>query len=102
MQLIKAPKSKLTKNILENKETIKAVLSLIESGSSVVKGRVYLFIYCLLTYDFKKVQMLAESKLFHSIERYNKETGKYESQSLQFVVSILYENFYLLLRLASE
>jgi hypothetical protein len=77
-------------------------LGLVESGSLVVKGRVYLFIYFLLTHDFKKVQILAESKLFHSIERYNKETGKYESQGLQFVVSVLYENFFLLLRLASE
>ena len=102
MQFSKNPKSKLTRTILESKELTRAVLSMIESGSSVVKGRVYLFIYFLLSQDFKKIHMMAETKLFHSIERYNKETGKYESQGLQFVVSVLYENFFMLLKLSAE
>ena len=59
MQFTKSPKSKITRAILESKEMILAVLSMIESGSSVVKGRVYLFIYFLLNSDFKKIQIMA-------------------------------------------
>lgn len=93
VQCEKSPKSKLTKSFLEDENLFRAILSLLEMNSSVVKGRVYLYIYFLLAQNFKKCILLLDSKLFHIIERQNKEGAKYETQCLQFVLVTLYENF---------
>jgi hypothetical protein len=68
----------------------------------VVKGRVYLYIYHILQYDFKKISLVVDSKLFLTIERHSKDSSKYESECLQFLVSYVYENFSKILKYTNE
>jgi len=50
MQFEKSPKSKITKSLLEDQALFHSVLSMLDVTSSVVKGRIYLFVYYLF-YD---------------------------------------------------
>lgn len=76
-----------------------SVLSLLEVSSSVVKGRVFLYIYFVLEGGLKRSLTLLDSKLFQLIERQGKDGAKYETQCLQFVLVVLYENFEQILKL---
>ena len=93
MQFEKSPKSKLTKTLLEDEGLWGAVLSLLDINSSVVKGRIYLLVYYLITSNLRRSISLLDSKLFYIIERQGKDGAKYETQCLQFVLVTLYENF---------
>jgi len=78
---------------LDDSVLLQSILSLLDNGSAVIKGRIYLFIYFLLCYNIKKSLLLLDSKLFHIIERQGKDGAKYETQCLQFILVTLYENF---------
>lgn len=67
VQFEKSPKSKLTKAIAEDEALLMAVLSLLEVSSSVVKGRVFLYIYFMLEGGLKRSLTLLDSKLFQLI-----------------------------------
>jgi serine/threonine-protein kinase ULK4 len=67
VQFDKSPKSKLTKAIAEDETLLIAVLSLLEVSSSVVKGRVFLYIYFVLEGGLKRSLTLLDSKLFQLI-----------------------------------
>jgi hypothetical protein len=73
-QFSKNPKSKHTRTLIESKELIRSVLGLMDNSNSgsVIKGRVYLFIYFFLSSEFRKIFYISESKIFHAIERHGK------------------------------
>lgn len=75
---------------------------MLEVGSSVVKGRVFLFVYFVLQANLKRSISLLDSKIFQLIERQGKDGAKYETQCLQFVLVTLYENFSQLLQLVED
>ena len=63
---------------------------MLDVTSSVVKGRIYVFIYYQITNNLRKSTHLLESKLFYLIERQGKDGAKYETQCLQFILVTLY------------
>lgn len=54
MQFDKSPKSKLTKAIMEDEVLLQSIISLLDVNSSVVKGRIYLYIYFIINSNLKK------------------------------------------------
>lgn len=54
MQFDKSPKSKLTKALMEDEALLQAIISLLDVNSSVVKGRIYLYIYFIINSNLKK------------------------------------------------
>lgn len=101
-QMNKSPSSKLTKSIYEDETLIKGVLGLLEVNSPVVRGRVYIFIHFFLQYSIKKCIYLTDSKLFHIIDKQNKDGSKYEVQCLQYTLVIISENYSSLIKLCQE
>ena len=77
MQCERSLKNKISKAILDDSALLNSILSLLENSSSVVKGRIYLFIYFLLCSNLKKSLLLLDSKLFHIIERQGRDGAKY-------------------------
>ena len=100
--LEKSPKSKLSRALMDDGALVGAALGLLELNSSVVRGRVYLFIYFLLYHNLRRSSLLLEGRLFQLVERQGKDGAKYETQCLQFVLVVLYEGFETLLRLVEE
>lgn len=84
---------------MEDEALLQSIISLLDVNSSVVKGRIYLYIYFIINSNLKKSLTLLESKLFYLIERQGKDGAKYETQCLQFVLVTLYENFEQMLKL---
>lgn len=54
MQFDKSPKSKLTKAIMEDEALLQSIISLLDVNSSVVKGRIYLYIYFIINSNLRK------------------------------------------------
>lgn len=75
---------------------------MLDLNSSVVRGRIYLYIYFLIFSNLRRSISLLDSKLFHLIERQGKDGAKYETQCLQFILVILYEGFETLIKLVEE
>lgn len=90
VQCERSLKNKISKMILDDGPLLQSIFSLLDNSASVVKGRIYLFIYFMLNYNLKKSLLLLDSKLFHIIERQGKDGAKYETQCLQFILVILY------------
>ena len=63
--------------ILDDNVLFRTVIAMLDCNSSIVKGRIYLFIYFVLTSNLKKSISLLDSKLFHIIERQGKDGAKY-------------------------
>jgi hypothetical protein len=84
---------------MENESLLQSIVSLLDVSSSVVKGRIYLYVYFTINSNLKRSLTLLESKLFYLIERQGKDGAKYETQCLQFVLVTLYENFEQILKL---
>lgn len=98
----KSPNSKLTKSIYEDEALMRGVFGLLEVNSPIVRGRVFLFTYFLLQYNIKKCIYLTESKMFHIIDKQNKDGSKYEIQCLQYTLVIISENYSSLIKLCQE
>ena len=90
MQFEASVKNKVSKGLLEDSGLLQAVLGMLDCNASIVKGRIYLFIYFVLSANLKKSIALLDSKIFHIIERQGKDGAKYETQCLQFVLVVLY------------
>ena len=90
MQFESSLKSKVSKTLLDDHSLFQAILRMLDCNGSVVKGRIYLFIYFVLNFSLKKSISLLDSKLFYIIERQGKDGAKYETQCLQFVLVTLY------------